>query len=400
VPVAAERTRTGERGLLLLAVEHRAASLAAARALRADGFEVWVASSHTGTYATFSRTVAGRIRVPDPSVDPAAFVDALVKAARDLDAVAVLPAGEPASLALAGRAAEFPRGTAVGAVDQETVERATDKVVLLELAAAADITVPSSFYARREQLEQGADEIDFPVLLKPRRSETRGCQRLELVLACRVRSPDELRAELARLPGDEWIVQRHVAGRLGAVCGVAWRGELVCAVHQRALRTYPQDGPSAFAVTTPPDYELENKVARLLELMNWSGIFQAQFIYGPGEPYLIDFNPRTYGSLALAVAAGMNLPAIWVELLLGGSPVVGGYRTDVAYRSEERDARAMLTSLARGHVLAAVRVLVPRPRTVHAVFSVRDPLPILTSAGKLLALVWRKARRQSLERDR
>jgi predicted ATP-grasp superfamily ATP-dependent carboligase len=388
----------GER--VLLAVEHRAASLTAARALRASGCEVWIATPNARTYAAYSRAVAGRFGVPDPALDPDGFVRALIGAARALDAAAVMPAGEPASLALAGRAEEFSGRTAVGAVAPETVERATDKVVLLELAAAAELTVPPSLYARREQLEEGAEEFDFPVLLKPRRSETFVGGRLELVMACRVRSPDELRAEMARLPGDEWIVQRPVRGRLGAVSGVAWRGELVCAVHQHALRTYPEDGPSAFAVTAPPDFELENKVARLLELMNWSGIFQTQFIHGPSEPYLIDFNPRTYGSLALAVAAGMNLPAIWVELLLGGSPVVGGYRTNVSYRSEERDARAMLTSLARGQLGAAVQVLVPRPGTVHAVFSLRDPLPILASAGKLLALVWRKARRQRLGRDR
>jgi predicted ATP-grasp superfamily ATP-dependent carboligase len=400
-PAAGERARTRGRGRLLLAVEHRAASLAAARALRASGFEVWVATPHARTYAALSRAVAGRIRVPDPSADPAAFVEALVTAAEDLDVVAVLPAGEPAALALAGRTDEFPPETAVGAVSSPIVERATDKLALLELAAAAGLAVPESMRANRRQLEQGAQTIHFPALLKPRWSETRvGAAGLEYVMARRVRSQDELRTKLERLPGDEWIIQRHVRGRLGAICGVAWEGRLICAVHQVALRTYPDDGPSAYAVTVAPDLRLQEKVARLLELMNWSGIFQAQFIHSGSERYLIDFNPRTYGSLALAVAAGMNLPAIWVELLLGREPLIRGYRLGVGYRSEERDIRAMLTALVHGRPAAASKVLIPRRGTVHAVFSLRDPLPILTSIGKLAGVAWQGGRRQTATNDR
>jgi predicted ATP-grasp superfamily ATP-dependent carboligase len=387
-------------GRVLLAVEHRAASLAAARALRAAGFEVWVATPRAGTYAALSRAVAGRIRVPDPSTDPPAFVGALVTAAQHLGAVAVLPAGEPAALALAGRTADFPPETAVGAVSPEIVERATDKLALLHLAAAAGLAVPQSVRVTRGQLEQDGEAIQFPVLLKPRWSETRVRAGLEYVMARRVRSKDELKKKLERLPGDEWIIQRHVPGRLGALCGVAWEGELVCAVHQVALRTYPHDGPSAYAVTVAADLGLEEKVGRLLRLMNWSGIFQAQFIHAGPERYLIDFNPRTYGSLALAVGAGTNLPAIWVDLLLGRAPVIDAYRLDVGYRSEERDIRALLTALAHGRFAAASEVLIPRRGTVHAVFSLRDPLPILTSIGKLAGLTLRGGRRRSTKGDR
>ncbi len=398
---AAASARGHDRRRVLLAVEHRAASLAAARALNASGFDVWVASPRTGTYAALSRAAAGRIRVPDPSVDPAAFVRALVKAAHDLDAAVVLPAGEPAARALAGRREEFLPKTAVGAVAPAIVERATDKVALLHLAAAAGLAVPPSVYADRAQLERGEQAIDFPVLLKPRWSETRvGDSSLEYVMARRVRSQDELHTALERLPGDEWIIQRHVPGRLGAICGVAWEGELVCAVHQVALRTFPADGPSAYAITVAADLHLEEKVAQLIRLMNWSGIFQAQFIHSPSDKYLIDFNPRTYGSLALAVRAGMNLPAIWAELLLGLTPDVHGYRLNVGYRSEERDMRAMVTAFAHGHPAAALKVLIPRPGTVHAVFSLRDPLPILTSIGKLASVAWRAGRRQTVANDR
>jgi len=38
--------------------------------------------------------------------------------------------------------------------------------------------------------------------------------------------------------------------------------------------------------------------------------------------YVIDVNPRIYGAIGLAIAAGQNLPAIWTDLLLGRTPLV------------------------------------------------------------------------------
>jgi hypothetical protein len=60
----------------------------------------------------------------------------------------------------------------------------------------------------------------------------------------------------------------------------------------------------------------------------------------------------------------------------------------------------MLMWLARGDLRRAARVLVPRRGTVHAVFSGRDPLPILARAGKLVSMCWRAAARQPMPGDR
>jgi hypothetical protein len=60
----------------------------------------------------------------------------------------------------------------------------------------------------------------------------------------------------------------------------------------------------------------------------------------------------------------------------------------VRYRSEERDARAILAALLRGELRLALRGVVPRRNTVHAVFSLRDPLPLtatFTKASRAIA---------------
>ena len=187
------------------------------------------------------------------------------------------------------------------------------------------------------------------------------------------------------LPDGEGLLQPYISGKLHSVSGVCWEGDLVCAMHQVSIRLWPlRTGGSSYAETVPPNPELERGIGRLMRALGWSGLFQAQFVRTPGgEHYLIDLNPRTYGTLALAVAAGLNLPGIWLSLLLGRRPYVDGYRVGVRFRNEEKDLLALTRMLRNGERLGALRGFVPRRDTTHAIFSLRDPVPLLTSVEKL-----------------
>jgi hypothetical protein len=84
------------------------------------------------------------------------------------------------------------------------------------------------------------------------------------------------------------------------------------------------------------------------------------------------------------VAAGLNLPAIWVDLLLGRQCQLGGYRIGTRFRHEEKDVRALAKMLVDGEHLGALQGCMPRRGTTHAIFSFRDPMPLLVSVGKLI----------------
>ena len=113
-----------------------------------------------------------------------------------------------------------------------------------------------------------------------------------------------------------------------------------------------------------------------------SGIFQAQFVSSRGDSHLIDLNPRMYGSMGLAFAAGHNLPAIWADLLLGqiaaGGPLPRGRALSLGGARPGRLGAAILV----GDWRTAVAVLRPRRRTAHALASVTDPVPAAAS-GRL-----------------
>ena len=357
--------------------------LAAIRALRAGGFEPWVAATDARSYGARSRAAAGVIEVPDPGRDPSGFVRAAAQAAARISAVAVLPGTESGLLALARGAELFPSGVAVGVCAPETVALATDKAMLEPLARSVGLEAPPTAVVTAR--EAAARDFLYPAVVKPLRSELPAADgTLRHFGVVRADNAGELRRALEALPRDRGIVQPYLAGRLGSLAGVFWRGRMVGAVHMVAARVWPPDcGRIAYGLTVPADPDFERGIGTLLRRIGWDGIFQVDYVECEGQRYLIDLNPRMFTSLALAVAAGPNLPAIWTTLLLGCPAGDVRYRTGVRFRHEKDDVRALLKAVAAGRDGSLLWGLLPRPGTVHAIFSLRDPLPTLATLGKL-----------------
>src|SRR3712207_3438471 len=91
---------TPERIPILLVDNNTYGALAVGRALRAAGYEPWLAVNDARTYAARSRTTAGTVPVPDPGFDGEGFVRQLAAATVRLSAAAVLPTEDAHLMAL------------------------------------------------------------------------------------------------------------------------------------------------------------------------------------------------------------------------------------------------------------------------------------------------------------
>jgi len=357
--------------------------LAAVRALRAAGYEPWVGATSRRAYAARSRAAAGTIVLPYSGSEPAAFCERLGGALGQLGLAVVIPGTEEDLIAIS-RSPNAMLRSAAGLPGLDVVLRITDKTALYRQAAELGLQVPGTKVIDRDGIVE-VSAAEFPLIVKPIRS-ARALAGGDLIRtdARLITSRDQLRSLIDDLEDGGWLVQSQLGGRLGAVCGVALGGQVVSVVHQVSRRVWPPGvGVSAFAETVPADSELEADVARLIDALRWSGIFQAQFIHDDHGPHLIDVNPRVYGSLALATAAGVNLPGIWAALVTGSQVEPTTYQVGVRYRSEELDLRALLHLAVHGRPLAAWKGVLPRRHTTHSVLALSDPAPGLTSLGKL-----------------
>jgi hypothetical protein len=295
-------------------------------------------------------------------------------------------------LALAGTEPEFPDRVAVGACSVEATERALAKEGVARIAQAVGLETP-----RWEIVQGGGWDGEFPCVVKPPRSEMRAPDGLLVRHSVQyVRNPIELERALEKLPGERGLVEEYVRGQLHAIAGVFWGGRLVCAVHHAADRIWrPRCGVMAYARTIPPDHELETRVSDLLLRLGWQGVFQLQFIDDGTTRRAIDLNPRFYESMGLTIAAGTNLPAIWMQLLLGQTPDIRPYRVGVRFRNETRDPRAILNLARRGHTTQALAAALPRRHTTHPVLAASDPYPFIVTGHKLIRRLRRAGGRET-----
>jgi hypothetical protein len=264
------------------------------------------------------------------------------------------------------------------------VVKAMDKLELTAVARRVGIPVPATF-----EEELPADWVGPAVVkarLRVRPDNPHAIRFLDTRLVPGRHEAAE-RGEEIRRSGGIPVYQEVVSGRLVAHVMLAGPdGATLAELAQVSDRIWPpQAGISTRARTVSPSPELSGLTAALLQELEWFGLAQLQFIApDEGEPLLIDFNGRFYGSLSLAVSAGLNLPAWWASLATGHPPPPArAGRYGVRYQWLEGDIRAAIADGSHPirQVLGCFRYAAG---ATHSIWSVRDPAPALRHAAELL----------------
>ena len=369
---------------LILETGHTRAALAGARGLHQGGWRVGIGSPLRGV-ATRSRAVARWHRLPPPEDAVEAYIHGVREAVRAGGYDVVFAAGDVELLLIAQ--ARERLGAVVPHPPYDVLLRGLDKLELTRAAERAGVEVPPT-WERGEWPGTG-----FPVVIKPRLKLADAQQgqgwRLGTYIA---HDPEDARRCLDSIAraGAEPVLQQRLEGRLVAWSGVLDAGARVLAeVQQEASLLWPvASGVSARAVTVAVAEDVGRAARAVLGELGWTGIVQLQFISCPdGRPRLIDLNPRFYGSLALAIGAGANLPAVAADSASGGcTPVqcapVQRARAGERYHWLVGDLQAQLAE-RRGPagVLGALWWAVGAH---HSVWSARDPLPAAWYLGSIL----------------
>ncbi len=365
-------------------------AVAACESLSRAGYRVGAASSQRPAPAGWSRYAERRFALPNPRVAAGAFASRIASIAAERRYRAVLPCSEGALWAISGNRACFEgSGVELGLPDEATVERCTDKIELTSLAKSAGFSAPETVVcANQKEVHAAVERIGLPAILKPRRTVFRDGDAVRHLASAPIDDAAGLdrRGEEAGMP---CLLQRRERGRIVSIGGVFAGGRLLALACSRYLRTWPATaGPVSFSVSIDPSGRLLESVVALLGSLGWEGIFELEAMErAPGDFAVLDFNPRIYGSLALAVRAGAPLPAIWCDRLLNGRDASVRARPGVYYRWEDGDLRNAIALLRGRHPLRAAAVLRPRRGVAHAYFRWYDPVPFAVRAlGPLRAV--------------
>ena len=314
-------------------------SLAAARSLARAGWRVEVGTPDAdGGMLAASRSVSRHHQVPRPREDGRAFVEGLSRAVARGRPDLVVGGGDDWAAALATYAPAL--GVPTAHPPAAVVLAGLDKRRLAEEAVAVGLATPRTVVASDRELDAWCGEV----VVKPRAHWEPGRRVERRTEARRLPGAEAARRHVAELAGlgVEALLQEPVDGRLGALSGLVHDGRLVGRVQQVADALWPTpSGVSARARTVDVDADLAARCDRLLDRLGWTGLVELQFLVdGAGTWHLVDLNGRLYGSLALAVAAGADLPVAWVRQALGEDlPPLPDAREGVTYVWEAGDLR-------------------------------------------------------------
>lgn len=298
--------------------EQRAA-LAVVRSLGKAGYAAIVCSRDARSLAGVSRYAVASVRVPDPLTRPDDFLPVISAAVRKYAAQVVVPVTEAASLALLG-SGELLHGAVIAGPSLEAFRAISDKAHLLAVAREVGLATPAqlSLGRRQDATDAALDRLDFPVVLKPTRSVRGGSIHGVSHAANRA----ALRERLDTLPESAYplLIQQRIVGPGTGVFLLRWDGRIVATfAHERIRETPPSGGASVYSQSVTADPDLVAGATRLLERFDWRGVAMIELKRDTtsGRAFVMEVNGRLWGSLQLAIDAGVDFPTLLVNAALG-----------------------------------------------------------------------------------
>ena len=332
--------------------------------------------------ARFSRYCSSFHRLPDFFLEPDRYVAAVLDAMRECGAKVLLPCHDDVGIFAAHQSELGSVCTALPPL--QSYQEAEDKLHLMEIAVSADCPAPQS---RRveclDELEELGGQVGWPVVVKTRiGNSAKGVFVAE--------DPSELRrgfkslVEKFSIPQSHWpFVQQFLPGRLIGICAVFDRGLCQATFAEEYLRCKEGGvfGTSSYRRTVEAPQAVEAAV-RVLTRLNWHGIAHLDFIQDDqGQYKLIEINPRPWGALWLAVAAGVDFPLLWYRLATGQAASENRpSKTPTYCRWILGDMLACTKLLLSGKLRQALGVTRLRSAESFDDFDRADPIPFFAQA--------------------
>ncbi|MFZ0386159.1 MAG: hypothetical protein WAL22_10870, partial [Solirubrobacteraceae bacterium] len=369
-------------GRILITEGENRSVLAAARGLASAGYQVAATAPSRRAAAFLSHAVAERTTLPDPLPDPAAFMSGLDRMVSTDRFDMLMPGTDMSLLDVSRNRVQLAPHVRLGLPSHDAVERALDKRELIAAAARHGLTSPrTTLCASTAEAIEAAAVMGYPLMVKPPCSVIEAGSPRIRCSATMVSDDEQMEAATRRLR--VVLVQERLGGHPVSFAGVFADGRLLAEAVSRYHRTWPPDaGSVCYSQTIDGVPELRRRVIGLLEDLGWQGMFELELLedHHRADWQAIDLNPRPYGSLAVAIEAGANIPAVWCDHVLGksGGSVIAA--PDVYYRWTDADLRYGLWQLRYGSPFAAAPVLRLRRGVVHPYARASDPGPAVARA--------------------
>lgn len=356
--------------ILVMDANQRSA-LAVVRSLgRHKQLQVLAGDETADALAAHSRYCRTYVQYPSPRHNPEAFAGWLEKFVADASIDWIFPVTEVSSqsvLLLKQRLGDCR----IPFADYDTVLALADKWKLIQLAEQLHIPHPQSRYFSHSLALAPQSITDFPIVLKPCLSRLRLASGWLDTTVHIANNPRELEQLLEKpyLRDHPFLLQQFIPGSGAGIFALYDHGKPVTFFAHRRLREKPpRGGVSVLSESATPEPRMLAMARQLLDAVQWHGVAMVEFRVTPeGEPYLMEVNTRFWGSLQLAIDAGVDFPYWLYQVCNGETPPARNYRTGRRLRWLLGDLDSLYLTLRDRHLgprqkLATLcAFLTPRP---------------------------------------
>lgn len=201
---------------------------------------------------------------------------------------------------------------------ERSLDAALDKRRTLELATGLHVPVPPGMLVT--SLDAAVEPTAWPTVVKPIRSKVVTAQHTLSLTPHICANADDWHAALAALlPWSPVLVQDYVPGFGVGVEALFEHGEPRWLFAHRRVHEWPVTGGASTyrrAIAVPP--VLRRAALDLLGALDWHGVAMVEFKLADDGAYnLMEINPRLWGSVPLAIAAGVNFPLGLLRIATG-----------------------------------------------------------------------------------
>jgi len=350
------------------------------RSLGRKGLSVALGTDEFLGMAVLSRYTSARFRHPSFVHHPEEFILSLREALCRFGPRVYIPA-EQENLVVARFLDRLNNlGIKIPIAPFATLRVLHKKDALVRLAKSVDVPVPETIVpSSLAEVRAFAREVGDPVVFKRLNSSSgRGV----FYTTFRELESAENSAVVLGLPIGEFLMQKYVGGAGYGVSMLFHHGELRAKFTHKRLREREMSGGVSTLRLSVKNSLLEEYAERILSCARFHGVAMVEFKYDEEtkQGWVLEVNPRFWGSLALAIHAGVDFPYLLYRMALDGDvDPVFNYRTNVLGRWILGDTFTLLRRFGRnGHGGSPA---LPKPVAhVYDDFDWGDPQPF---AGQL-----------------
>ena len=313
-------------------------ALAATRSLGRRGVPVFVGAESPSSLAGASRYCRAAFTYPSPWTQPDEYAACVLEHARRWGTRVVFPMTDLA-VEILGEAIPRAGAPLVLPTVLEQHRALSNKYELMQSAQRLGVPVPDTVLVPDGDLDKALAQVrQWPLVIKPGRSLVRSQGQWRKTSVHYAADAEQLR-RIYHAVGylkEPSLLQARIVGEGQGVFALFDRGKPVAwFAHRRLRERPPSGGVSVLCESVPLRNPLVDHALRILQSAAWHGVAMVEFKLDArsGVPHLMEVNGRFWGSLQLAIDAGVDFPWLLYQLAATGSAQLPATPYELGVRS-------------------------------------------------------------------